>query len=142
MRVLGLDVGEKTIGVAVSDPLGWTAQALEVIRRGGKKKDTAHLLRLVREQEVGKIVVGLPRNLNGTYGRRADETMKFCKAIGEALGIPIVTWDERLTTVAAERALLEADLSRARRKEVIDKTAAVLILQGYLDSQRRGEQPE
>ncbi|MFZ5626401.1 MAG: Holliday junction resolvase RuvX [Bacillota bacterium] len=136
MRIMGLDVGDKTIGIALSDPLGWTAQPLKVLRRTSLQQDLAELARLCQEQEVGKIVVGLPRNMNGTYGPRAQLVMEFKEKLEKVLGLPVETWDERLSTLAAERTLLAADVSRARRKQVVDKLAAVVILQGYLDRQR------
>lgn len=136
MRIMGLDVGDKTIGIALSDPMGWTAQPVTVLRRTSLKQDLEELARLCREQEVEKIVVGLPRNMNGTYGPRAQLVMEFKEKLEQALGLPVETWDERLSTAAAERTLLAADVSRARRKQVVDKLAAVVILQGYLDRQR------
>ncbi|MTI84205.1 MAG: Holliday junction resolvase RuvX [Firmicutes bacterium] len=135
MRIMGLDVGDKTIGIAISDALGLTAQGVEVIRRtGGFAQDLKRLKELVREQEVTKIVVGLPRNMNGTIGPQGEKVMEFINEIEEGLGLPVETWDERLTTVQAERLLISADMSRAKRRKVIDKMAASLILQGFLDS--------
>lgn len=136
MRVLGLDFGERTIGVAVSDPLGITAQGVEVIRRRGLERDLARLGEIAGEFGAGRVVVGLPRNMDGTLGPRARKSLEFAAAIREVLRLDVDTWDERLSTVAAERALLEADLSRGKRRRVIDLTAAVLILQSYLDSGR------
>ena len=127
MRILGLDFGSKTIGVAVCDPFGWTAQGLEIIRReeeNNLKKSIARISELCREYAVESIVLGLPKNMNNTEGERLEKELK----------LPVELWDERLSTVAAERSLLEADLSRAKRKKVIDKMAAMYILQGYLDS--------
>ena len=132
MRKMALDVGTKTIGVALSDPLGWTAQGLEVISRRKLEVDLNRLKEICTEYEVTEIVVGLPKNMNGTLGPKAHEILDFVEALKEALGLPVVTWDERLSTVAAQRALLEADVSRSKRKKVIDKMAAVIILQGYL----------
>lgn len=132
MRKMALDVGTKTIGVALSDPLGWTAQGLEVISRRKLEVDLKRLKEICAEYEVTEIVVGLPKNMNGTLGPKAQEILNFVAVLKEALGLPVVTWDERLSTVAAQRALLEADLSRSKRKKVIDKMAAVIILQGYL----------
>lgn len=138
VRIAGLDVGDRTIGVAVSDPLGWTAQGLEVIRRTDLKRDLQRLQEIARQYEVGAWVVGLPRNMNGTYGPRADLCRAFAARLERAFpGATVTLWDERLTTVSAERALLEADVSRARRKQVVDKLAAQLILQGYLDFRAR-----
>lgn len=134
MRIMGLDVGDRTIGVAVSDDLGWTAQGVEVIRRKSLEHDLSRLEELVKSHNVEKILVGMPRNMNGTYGPRAELTKQFIEILGERIHLPIVTWDERLSTVSAERALIQADVSRAKRKGVIDKVAAVVILQAYLDS--------
>jgi putative Holliday junction resolvase len=127
--------------VALSDELGWTAQGLEVIRRKSLEEDLARLREIARRYDVERWVVGMPRNMNGTYGPRAEETRRFMDALSERLGLPVEAWDERMTTMAAERVLLEADLSRAKRKKVIDKMAAAVILQGYLDAQsiRRGQ---
>lgn len=137
LRIGGLDVGDKTIGVALSDELGWMASGLEVIRRRALEADMARLGEIARQYEVELWVVGMPRNMNGTYGPRADLTRQFIEALRDRLGLPVETWDERLTTVAAERVLLEADVSRAKRRKVIDKMAAAVILQGYLDSRQR-----
>lgn len=129
---MGLDLGEKTIGVAMSDPLGLTAQGIRVIKRSSK--DLEELKSLITEYEVTEIVVGLPRHMNGTLGDRALLTQKFASRLEQTFQLPVTLWDERLSTVGAERALLEADVSRAKRKKIIDKMAAVFILQGYLDS--------
>jgi putative Holliday junction resolvase len=134
MRTLGLDVGTKTIGVAVSDGLGLTAQTVTTIRRTSLKADLAALAELVREYEAERFVVGLPLNMNGTEGPRAEATRKFVDILTQALGLPVELWDERMSTMAATRTLLEADLSRARRREVIDQMAAQFILQGWLDA--------
>lgn len=134
MRFMGLDVGNKTIGVALSDPLGWTAQGLEVIRRAGLEKDLNRLQEIIKEYSVEKAVIGLPKNMNGTLGPQAEIVLEFIKEFEKSTGLPVVTWDERLTTVAAQRMLIEADVSRAKRKQVIDKMAAVFILQTYLES--------
>ncbi|MGI9952981.1 Holliday junction resolvase RuvX [Moorellaceae bacterium AZ2] len=134
---MGLDVGEKTIGVAVSDPLGWTAQSVTTLKRGERLEDDLKALEaLTKEYRVSKVVVGLPRNMNGTLGPQAEKILAFIQAAAEFLGLPVVPWDERLTTMAAERILLEADLSRRRRKGIVDRLAAVLILQSYLDCHR------
>ena len=135
MRVMGLDVGTATIGVAVSDELGYTAQGVEVIRRTGLKTDLERLGELARAYQVESVVVGIPRNMNGTYGPAAEEVRRFAQEIKKRLRLPLYEEDERLTTVAAERVLLEADLSRRRRRQVVDQVAAVLILQSFL--QRR-----
>lgn len=133
MRIGGLDVGERRIGVAISDELGWTAQGLGVVTRTRLEKDLAALRDYFAPYEPSKIVVGLPRNMNGTEGPQAAKARAFAASIEQELGVATVLWDERLSTVAAERALLEADMSRAKRRRVIDKVAAVVILQGYLD---------
>lgn len=138
MRILSLDVGEKNIGVAVSDPLGLTAQGLEVIKRQNLKLDLQRIRQLVEEYAVEEIVLGLPRNMDGTLGEKAHEILKFKeKLTTRVAGIPITAWDERLTTVAAQRTLLEADVSRKGRKKVVDKLAAVFILEGYLRYKQR-----
>lgn len=137
-RTMGLDVGDKTIGVALSDPFGWTAQGLETIRRIGIKKDLQRLEEIIKEYEVNKVVVGLPKNMNGTIGPQAEKVLEFNEKFGKRFNdIEIIKWDERLTTVAAEKSLIAADVSRKKRKEVIDKMAAVYILQGYLDSKSK-----
>lgn len=133
MRILGLDVGTKTIGVAVSDEMGWTGQGIGTIRRTNIRADLAELDEYLQQYAVEKIVVGVPRNMNGSIGRAAEQVYFFIEQLREKFPIPIDTWDERLSTVAAERVLLEADMSRGKRKKVVDKLAAVLILQGYLD---------
>jgi putative Holliday junction resolvase len=134
---MGLDVGTKTVGVAVADELGLTAQPLTVIRRSSLKKDLAALVDLARERAVDRFVVGLPLNMDGSEGPRAEATRRFGDALAAASGLLLVYQDERLTTVAAERALLEADVSRQKRREVIDQVAAAIILQGWLDAQPR-----
>jgi len=137
VRIGGLDVGDKTIGVALSDELGWTAQGLEVIRRRSLEEDLARLDAIARQYNVSRWVVGMPRNMNGTYGPRAELTRAFIDVLAEHSGLPVEPFDERLSTAAAERVLLEADVSRARRRKVIDKMAAAVILQGYLDARAR-----
>ncbi|HHV07794.1 MAG TPA: Holliday junction resolvase RuvX [Firmicutes bacterium] len=132
MRAMGLDVGTRTIGVAVSDALGLTAQGVEVIRRHDLEQDLARLKELMDDYEVECLVVGMPRNMNGTYGPAAEEVRSFCQMLRDRLQIPVHEEDERLTTVAAERVLLEADLSRRRRRQVVDKVAASLILENFL----------
>lgn len=137
MRTMGLDVGSKTVGVALSDAFGWTAQGLETIKINEEKQDFGFLQlgQIIKEHEVSKIVVGLPKNMNGTIGPRGEASQFFASELERLYGLPVILWDERLTTMAAERVLLEADVSRQKRKKVIDKMAAVMILQGYLDSQ-------
>ncbi|MCD7033003.1 Holliday junction resolvase RuvX [Metabacillus sp. GX 13764] len=136
MRILGLDYGTKTVGVAVSDYFGWTAQGLETIKidEENKKFGLDRLSEILQNEEVEKIVVGLPKNMNGTIGPRGEACQRYAEMLKEAYGLPVILWDERLTTMAAERMLIEADVSRKKRKKVIDKMAAVMILQGYLDS--------
>lgn len=136
VRVLGLDIGDKRIGVAVSDSFGWTAQSIKVISRVELEKDIAEIMNIIDEYGVEKIVVGLPKNMDGSLGPRAEKTIDFIKELKLEIDLPIVLWDERLSTVAATRTLLEADVSRRKRKEVVDKLAAVIILQGYLDAKR------
>ncbi|MGE5704384.1 MAG: Holliday junction resolvase RuvX [Clostridia bacterium] len=137
MRLLGLDYGDKTIGVAVSDELGWTAQGVETIRRQSGEKDLARLRELIAQYQVGEIVVGLPKNMNGTIGPRGELCQKFADKLARETSLPVKMWDERLTTMAAEKMLISADVSREKRKKVIDKMAATLILQGYLDAKSR-----
>jgi len=134
MRILGLDIGDRTIGVAISDPLGFTAQGVTTIRRKNEEKDIEELKKICEEYKVETIVSGLPKNMNGTLGPQSEKVLGFCKLIEENISLPIKMWDERLTTVAAHRVMLEADLSRAKRKKIVDKMAAMYILQGYLDS--------
>ncbi len=134
MRWLGLDYGDRRIGVALSDELGWTAQGLEVIENRTEEAVLARIAQLVSENQVGEIVVGLPKNMNGTIGPKGELCQTFAERLREQLGLPIHLWDERLTTVSAQRTLLEADVSRKKRKQVIDKMAAAIILQNYLDS--------
>ena len=138
MRTLGLDVGTKTIGVAVSDAMGWTAQGLETIRVEEDQTEQAipRLKELIHTYEVDKLVVGLPKNMNGTIGPRGEACLQFAEQLKEVLSLEVIMWDERLSTMAAERVLLEADVSRKKRKKVIDKMAAVMILQGYLNSKQ------
>ena len=132
-RILGLDMGAKRIGLAVSDPLGITAQGLEVWVRRDRRADLDHLIKVGRDFAVQQIVVGLPRHMDGRPGVAAPEIMEFAGALGEALGVEIIFWDERLTTAAAERVLIQADMSRRRRRQVVDQLAAGLILQSYMD---------
>lgn len=131
MRILGLDVGDKYIGVAVSDGLGLTAQGVKTIKRDNYGKE---LMTIIEEYEVGSIVVGLPKMLNGSIGLQGEKVLKFVEELRALSGLPISMWDERLSTVATERILLEADMSRKKRKTIRDKISAVIILQGYLDS--------
>jgi len=137
MRIIGLDVGSKTVGVSLSDAFGWTAQGLKTIQINEDKGEYGfeEIGTLIAENEVSKVVVGLPKNMNGTIGPRGEASQFYADELNKRFGVPVVLWDERLTTVAAERVLLEADVSRKKRKKVIDKMAAAMILQGYLDSQ-------
>lgn len=136
MRIMGLDFGSKTVGVAVSDPLLITAQGIEIIRRKEENKLRQTLARieaLIVEYGVEKIVLGFPKNMNDTIGERAELSLEFREKLERRTGLPVVMWDERLTTVAADQAMIEAGIRREHRKEYVDKIAAVLILQGYLD---------
>lgn len=134
-RVLGLDVGDKTIGVAVSDELGWTAQGVTTVQRQGKKQDLAALAEFVECYAVTEILVGLPKHMNNSIGEQAEKAQQFARSLeGRFYPIPITMWDERLSTTSAERVLLDADVSRKKRKQVINTLAAVVILQSYLDS--------
>lgn len=136
IRILGLDLGHKRIGVAISDPLGLTAQGLTVLERRHNSATLAQIIELARNHHVQEIVIGLPRHLDGRLGQEAAEVLEWAATLRQHLQIPVHTWDERLTTVQAERILLEADLSRRRRRQVLDKMAAVLILQAFLDQRR------
>ena len=140
MRIMGLDYGSKTVGVAISDALGLTAQGIEIIRRTQENKLRQTLARieaLVKEYEVTAIVLGFPKNMNNTIGDRAEKSLAFKEMLERRTGKPVILWDERLTTIAAERMLMESGVRRENSKAVIDKVAAALILQGYLDSQRQ-----
>ena len=133
MRIMSLDVGSRTIGIACSDALLMTAQGIGTIRRTSLEKDFNRLQELISEYEVHELVVGMPKNMNGTKGERAEKTGENKKKMKEVIDLPVTYWDERLSTVMAERQLIAADVSRKKRKSVIDKMAAVVILQGYLD---------
>ncbi len=130
---MGLDVGSHTIGVAVSDELGITAQGVKTIRRKSKDEDSKEIIKIIDQFDIGKIVVGLPKNMDGTLGKQAEMVFQWIKTLKEKIHFPVVTWDERFSTIEASKVLLEADLSRKKRKKVIDKLAAVLILQGYIN---------
>jgi len=137
MQILALDVGDRTIGIAASDGLMLTAQGIETIRRTSLEKDLARLQELSKQYEADTFVIGLPKNMNGTEGDRCNIVREFALKLQETFPeIKIIFWDERLSTVAAARSLIAADVSRAKRRKVIDKMAAVFILQGYLDSRR------
>ncbi len=136
MRILGLDYGTKTVGVAVSDPLLITAQGLEIIRRDSEnkiRKTYARIEEIVKEYEVEKIVLGLPKNMNGTEGDRVEKTKEFKEAIERRTGLEVVLWDERLTTVSADKIMMESNIRRENRKEFVDEIAAMIILQNYLE---------
>ena len=137
MRIMGLDYGTKTVGVAVSDPLGITAQAVETVTRKDEnklRKTLARIESLATEYGVEKFVIGFPKHMNNDIGERAEKTMEFRDMLLRRTGLEVELWDERLTTVAAERVLMESKVRRENRKKYIDKIAAVFILQGYLDS--------
>ncbi|MDE5598076.1 MAG: Holliday junction resolvase RuvX [Lachnospiraceae bacterium] len=136
MRIMGLDFGSKTVGVAISDPLLITAQGIEIIRRQDEnklRKTLARIEELIVQYEVGEIVLGFPKNMNDTIGERAELSLEFKEKLERRSGLPVTMWDERLTTVAADKAMMEAGIRREHRKEYVDKIAAVFILQGYLD---------
>lgn len=140
---MGLDYGSKTVGVAISDALGITAQGIETIERKEENKLRQTLARieaLVKEYEVEKIVLGFPKNMNNTLGERAEKSLEFKEKLERRAGIPVIMWDERLTTVEAERTLIESKVRRENRKKYVDKIAAVFILQGYLDSLQFGQE--
>ncbi|KOP72443.1 MULTISPECIES: Holliday junction resolvase RuvX [Lysinibacillus] len=136
MRIMGLDVGSKTVGVAISDALGWTAQGIETVKidEANGEFGIERIAELVKEYAITEFVVGYPKNMNNTVGPRGEASENYKKLLEETFSLPVKLWDERLTTMAAERMLIEADVSRKKRKQVIDKMAAVMILQGYLDS--------
>ena len=141
MRILGLDYGSKTVGVAVSDPLGLTAQGVETIWRKDENKlrqTLARIEQLIVEYQVERIVLGCPKNMNNTIGERALKSLEFKEKLERRTGLPVVMWDERLTTMEAERALIETGVRREKRKQHLDEMAAVLILQGYMDSLENG----
>ena len=139
MRILGLDYGSKTVGVAVSDPLLITAQGVEIIRReseGKIRKTYQRIEELCKQYEIEKIVLGYPKNMNGTDGERAQKSLEFKEALERRTGIPVIMWDERLTTVSADNAMMESGIRRENRKEYVDEIAAMIILQNYLESIR------
>ena len=134
--IIGLDFGSKTTGVAVSDPFGWTAQGVEIIRRKEEnklRKTLARIEELVKEYGATRIVLGLPKNMNNSLGDRAEKSLAFKEMLERRTGLPVVMWDERLTTVAADRTMMEAGIRRENRREYVDEIAAVFILQNYLD---------
>ncbi|MHA6260334.1 Holliday junction resolvase RuvX [Sporosarcina sp. CAU 1771] len=139
MRIMGLDVGSKTVGVAISDALGWTAQGIETIKIDESIENfgMTRINELVSEYEVSGFVVGYPKNMNNTIGPRGIASEEYAELLKEKFNLPVTLWDERLTTMAAEKTLIQADVSRKKRKAVIDKMAAIMILQGYLDLKNR-----
>lgn len=137
IRIMGLDFGSKTVGVAVSDPLGITAQGIEIVRREHENKlrrTLARIEELISQYQVTSIVVGYPKNMNNTVGERAEKSMEFAAMLERRTGLPVIMWDERLTTISAQRTLMESGVRRENRKDYVDMIAAVYILQGYLDS--------
>lgn len=141
MRIMGLDFGSKTVGVAISDPLLITAQGIEIIRRKEENKlrqTLARIEELIAEYEVTEIVLGLPKNMNDTLGNRAELSLEFKEKLERRTGLSVTMWDERLTTVAADKAMMEAGIRREHRKEHVDRIAAIFILQGYLDLRANG----
>jgi putative Holliday junction resolvase len=133
MRYLGLDVGDRRIGVALSDETGTIASGLATLERVGPRKDLKSVGALVREHDAGEVVVGLPRRLNGSIGAQAQKVLEFIEALGPVVKVPVVPWDERFSSIVATQALIEGEVSRRDRKGKVDKVAATLILQNYLD---------
>jgi putative Holliday junction resolvase len=140
-RYLGVDLGARRIGLSVSDELGLTAQALPTLEGATEPEARAAIRRLIDEYEIGEVVVGLPKNMNGTIGPAAERALEFARRLGEESGTAVTMWDERLTSRAAERAMLEGKLSRSKRRRSSDRVAAMLILQGFLDRRRREREP-
>ncbi len=136
MRILGIDYGEKRIGLAISDPLGFTAQGLETILNRGNRQFLAELSKICKDSQVGEIVIGLPINMNGSRGPKAEEVLKLIPLVEKETGLPVKTWDERLTSREAGRLMIKEGLSRERRKQNSDRLAATLILQSFLESRR------
>ena len=142
-RIMGLDFGSKTVGVAVSDGLGLTAQGVEIIRRESENKlrrTLARIQELIEEYSVTKIVLGFPKNMNNTVGDRGEKSLAFREMLEKRTGLPVEMWDERMTTVSANRTLMEAKVRREKRKDYVDQIAAVYILQGYLDRNQNKEE--
>jgi putative Holliday junction resolvase len=140
-RCLGLDLGDRRIGVALSDPLGIAASPLPPLERVGPRRDLQGIRNLVETHEVGRVVVGLPIRMDGTRGVRAEAALEFAERLRAVLAVPVETWDERLSTVEAERRLVEADVRREHRRRVVDGVAASLVLQSYLDYRNAGGVP-
>jgi len=138
MRIMGLDFGTKRIGIAVSDELFITAQGMDSLYSKDPKTDIEAISKLVQDNSVEEIVVGLPLNMNGSQSTKTKEVIEFVDRLSKAVTVPVKTWDERLTSMQAERVLLEADMSRAKRRKLSDKVAAQIILQSYLDSRKKG----
>ena len=136
MKALGLDLGTRTLGIAQSDALGMMAHGIETLRfeENNYKKAIQHVQELIKKQNITTIVLGLPKNMNGSIGPRGQVTQEFAENLKEATNLPVILWDERLTTMQVERVLISADVSRNKRKKVVDKMAATIILQSYLDS--------
>ena len=139
MRILGLDVGTKRIGVAMSDELLLTAQGMQTLQRHALQGDLSEIKGMIENNNVSEVVVGLPLNMDGSYSAKTKEVVDFMDSLLKFVNVPVKTWDERLTTVQAVRVLLEADMSRAKRKRLTDKLAAQIILQSYLDSKKKRE---
>ena len=136
---MGLDIGSHTIGVAISDELRITAQGLKTIRRTSKEGDFEEIRKIINQFQIGKIVVGLPKNMNGTLGKQAKMVLQWTRDLEEEIHLLVETWDERLSTVEASKILLQADVSRRKRKKAVDKLAAVIILQGYMDRSKNSD---
>ncbi len=136
MRLMALDVGKKRIGIAVSDPLWITAQGLDTYLRKSLDEDIEHYRQLIKTHEVGKLIIGLPKRLNGELGQAAEEIMTYANAIQDALGIDVVMFDERMTSAAANRILIDSDVKRKKRKQAVDRMAAMIILQDYMESHK------
>jgi putative Holliday junction resolvase len=141
MKILALDVGDRRIGLAISDEMGWTAQGLETYERRTLRQDLVYLIELIRSRDVTDIVVGLPRHLDGHIGPQAQKVLTFVESLKTRISVPVLMWDERLTSREAERTLIDAHVSRSKRKTVVDQMAAILILQGYLDSRQAASYP-
>jgi len=140
MKILGIDYGEKRIGLALSDPSNMVARSLKVLNRNGTRSWLREIEAIIGQNEVEKIVIGLPKNMNGSLGKKGEEVLAFAKILERVVKVPIVTWDERLTTVSAEKVLRQAELSRKKRKNILDKLSACIILQNYLDSIGPGQE--
>jgi len=134
MKILGIDYGEKRTGLALSDPSNMVARSLKVLKRNGTRKLLGEIKAVVDQNKIERIVIGLPKNMNGSLGEKGKEVLAFAKILEKVIKVPIVTWDERLTTVSAEKVLRQAELSREKRKDILDKLSACIILQNYLDS--------